>query len=76
LRRLGFGQCRVRVHGDVARIEVEPGRVAELAAPGAAAKVARRLRALGFRYVAADLQGYRTGSMNEGLASEGDDDVR
>ncbi len=67
LHELGFEQCRVRHHGDMARIEVEPGRVADLAAPGVAGVVVRRLKEIGFKYVAVDLQGYRTGSMNEVL---------
>jgi len=71
LRELGFPQCRIRHHGDVARIEVEPGRTAELASPEAAGAIVARLKELGFRYVALDLEGYRTGSMNEGLAATG-----
>ena len=64
LHELGFTQCRVRVHGDVARIEVEAFEVAR-AAGAARATIARRLRALGFTYVALDLDGFRSGSMNE-----------
>lgn len=67
LRRLGFDVVRVRSHGQIARIEVEAGRVAELAAPAARGKVDAELRALGFAYVTLDLSGYRTGSMNEVL---------
>jgi pyridinium-3,5-biscarboxylic acid mononucleotide sulfurtransferase len=65
LLELGFRQFRVRHHGDVARIEVEPGdmlRLLELSAP-----VVERLRKIGFTHVAMDLSGYRRGSMNEGL---------
>jgi uncharacterized protein len=67
LRDLGFRQVRVRLHGDVARIEVERERIAELAAPGTRERVARELRALGVRYASVDLEGYRTGSHNETL---------
>ena len=58
----GFAAVRVRVHGDLARIEVAPGEQARLLSQGAT--VSERLRELGFRYVALDLAGYRTGSMN------------
>jgi len=63
LRELGFRQCRVRHHGSVARVEVESvdlGRALE-----ARETIARRLRALGFTYVTLDLDGFRSGSMNE-----------
>jgi uncharacterized protein len=64
LRELGFRQCRVRHHGSVARVEVEADEI--LRAAGAARKaIARRLHAAGFAYVALDLDGFRSGSMNE-----------
>ncbi len=66
LRSLGFHQCRVRHHGELARIEVEPGEIARLAGE-TREQVADGLRALGFVYVSCDLAGYRTGSMNETL---------
>lgn len=62
----GFGQVRVRVHGDLARVEVLPEEVPRLSAM--AAEVDAELRRLGFRYVVVDLRGYRPGSMSEGLA--------
>jgi uncharacterized protein len=64
LRDLGFRQCRVRVHGDVARIEVEPTEVARLAEPAIRQRVSDELRRLGYRYVTLDLEGFRSGSMN------------
>lgn len=67
LRELGFAQCRVRVHDDVARIEVEPAEVARLASPEVSAKVVARLHELGFTYVTVDLDGFRSGSMNAKL---------
>jgi uncharacterized protein len=67
LRRLGFRQCRVRHHGDVARVELDPGDMARALDADTRAALVRELKALGFRYVALDLQGYRTGSLNEGL---------
>ncbi len=68
LRNLGFRQVRVRHHGDVARIEVPPDQMVTLLANGAVPKVVARLKELGFTYVALDLQGYRTGSMNETIS--------
>lgn len=67
LRRLGFGQLRVRHHGTVARIEVEPKAFSKLLKPGIRARVGRAFRRLGYAYVALDLDGYRTGSLNETL---------
>jgi uncharacterized protein len=67
LRGMGFSPARVRHHGDVARIEVAPEQIDRLLAPAARQAIVRRLRELGFRHVAMDLLGYRTGSLNEGL---------
>jgi uncharacterized protein len=64
LRELGFRQCRVRHHGAVARVEVEADDIARAAGP-AREEIARRLRALGFTWVTLDLDGFRSGSMNE-----------
>lgn len=64
LRGLGFTACRVRAHGDVARVEVPRGEIPR-AAGATREEIARRLRALGFIYVTLDLDGLRTGSMNE-----------
>jgi pyridinium-3,5-biscarboxylic acid mononucleotide sulfurtransferase len=68
LHGLGFRQCRVRHHGSVARVEVESGDLERALA--ARATIARRLRALGFTYVTLDLEGFRTGSMNEAPAAD------
>ncbi len=65
LHDLGFRQCRVRHHGEIARIEVEPGRIPEAASPEVAGRVGEHLRALGFRYVTLDLAGYRSGSFDD-----------
>ena len=70
VRELGFRQVRVRSHGDLARIEVEPERVHELAAQPPRDKVLEALKALGFVHVTVDLRGYRTGSLNEGLGKD------
>jgi pyridinium-3,5-biscarboxylic acid mononucleotide sulfurtransferase len=65
LKDLGFRQCRVRVHGpDLGRVEVEADDVARLAEPGVRAEVVDRLKALGWRFVTLDLEGFRSGSMN------------
>ena len=68
LRSLGFRQFRLRHHGDVVRIEIDREEFPRLLAR--ADEVARELKATGFTYVALDLEGYRTGSMNETLAAE------
>jgi len=67
LRELGFGQVRVRDHGTVARVEVEPGLIPRLAGKAVRTRLVRALKDLGWSYVALDLDGYRTGSLNEGL---------
>jgi len=67
LRRLGLRQLRVRDHGSVARIEVETADFAKLLAPRARARLTRYFKKLGYTYVTLDLDGYRTGSLNEPL---------
>ena len=67
LAELGFRQLRVRIHGDLARIELPPEEIGRLFSEGLAPELEAYLRSLGFRYVTADLRGYRTGSMNETL---------
>jgi uncharacterized protein len=67
LAELGIAESRVRDHGDVARIEVSRADERVLLDPAARGTVVNGLRALGFAYVAVDLLGYRTGSMNETL---------
>jgi pyridinium-3,5-biscarboxylic acid mononucleotide sulfurtransferase len=67
LRELGYRQVRVRHHGDVARIELPPEDMPRFFAEGLAEPIARRVKELGFQYVSLDLQGYRSGSMNEVL---------
>lgn len=67
LRRLGFGECRVRYHEQVARIEVPAELLPRLVVPAVREVLVRELRALGFLYVTVDLQGFRSGSLNEAL---------
>jgi uncharacterized protein len=57
-------QVRVRHHGDIARLEVEPGDIIRLAQPEVRARIVARLRDLGFTYITLDLVGFRSGSMN------------
>ena len=65
VREAGFEVVRVRHHGDVARIEVPAADRARLLS--AAAEIVPRIKALGYVWVACDLEGYRSGSMNEAL---------
>ena len=67
LRTLGFRQFRVRIHGTMARIEILPEDFRRFMEHALREKVAAHCKALGFSYVTLDLQGYRTGSMNEVL---------
>ncbi|HXF37735.1 MAG TPA: ATP-dependent sacrificial sulfur transferase LarE [Actinomycetota bacterium] len=64
LKDLGFRQVRVRVHGDLARVEVELPDLPRLARPGVRERVVEGLRGLGYGYVTLDLEGFRSGSMN------------
>ena len=70
LRELGFRECRVRHHHDLARIEVLPAEMARFADAALRESVEARLRKLGYKYVALDLRGFRTGSMNEVLVGD------
>jgi uncharacterized protein len=67
LRALGFRVFRVRHHEDVARIEIARDEMVRALEPEVAAEIVRGLKAVGYKYVSLDLQGYRTGSLNEGL---------
>ena len=62
IKALGFAQVRVRHHGDVARIEVEPAELARLVAERD--RVVEALRSAGHRFVSVDLEGYATGRLN------------
>jgi len=67
LRRLGFRVFRVRHHDELARLEISRAEMARALEEDTAAAIVRELKAVGYRYVSLDLQGYRTGSLNEGL---------
>ena len=67
LRALGFRQIRVRHHGDVARVEIDPAELAKALDPAMARAIVAAVKPLGFRFVALDLEGYRSGALNESL---------
>lgn len=67
---LGFRQVRVRMHGEMARIEVLPEELQKMTEPDVRAWVTEKFKALGFAYVTLDLTGYRTGSMNDLLEKQ------
>ncbi|MCZ6634657.1 MAG: ATP-dependent sacrificial sulfur transferase LarE [bacterium] len=67
LKDLGFREVRVRHHEEIARIEVAPEEMARFFEAGLHRQVVDQLKGIGYRYVTLDLQGYRTGSLNEVL---------
>jgi pyridinium-3,5-biscarboxylic acid mononucleotide sulfurtransferase len=67
LRSLGFRDLRVRHHGPMARLELPPSDFPKLLEGNTAAEIARTLKAYGFKVVTLDLQGFRSGSLNEGM---------
>ncbi|HRD02677.1 MAG TPA: ATP-dependent sacrificial sulfur transferase LarE [Candidatus Saccharicenans sp.] len=64
LRQQGFSQVRLRHHGEIARIEIDPGEFSRWLEPVVREKAVASLKKLGYRYVALDLDGYRMGSLN------------
>src|ERR1700723_1838192 len=70
LRALGFRQLRVRHHGEIVRIEIAGEELPRALDPAMAAKFASIFKALGFKFVPLDLEGFRSGSMNTLLAAE------
>ncbi len=67
VRSLGFREFRVRHHGELARLEIAKSEMGRLWEDGRAEAIAGRLRELGFLHVTVDLQGFRSGSLNEAL---------
>ncbi len=67
LRALGFRQVRLRHHGPLARIEVDRAELSRALDPEMTRRIVAAVKPLGFRWVALDLEGYRTGSLNEVL---------
>ena len=70
LRALGFRQFRVRHHGDIVRIEISKDELPRALDPALAAEFTRIFKALGFKFVTLDLEGFRSGSMNALLRPE------
>lgn len=67
LRELGFRQFRVRIHDNLARVEIAQEEMPRALSQEMAAAISEGLKSAGFAYVALDLQGYRQGSLNEAL---------
>jgi pyridinium-3,5-biscarboxylic acid mononucleotide sulfurtransferase len=67
LRSFGFSIARVRYHGEVARIEIEASEIGRMLDATIREAVDRELKKIGFRFVALDLRGFRSGSLNEGI---------
>ncbi|MDP2681636.1 MAG: ATP-dependent sacrificial sulfur transferase LarE [Deltaproteobacteria bacterium] len=67
LRNLGFSQFRVRYHNEIARIEAPPAEINRFLDEGVRDVIVKGFKEQGFTYITLDLQGYRTGSMNEGM---------
>lgn len=67
LRALGFEQVRLRHHGELARVEIAPDELPRALEVEMTARIVGAIKPLGFRYVSLDLEGYRTGSLNEVL---------
>jgi pyridinium-3,5-biscarboxylic acid mononucleotide sulfurtransferase len=67
LRELGFRQFRVRLHDQLARIEIAPEEMDRALSKETSAAISQALKQVGFTYVALDLEGYRQGSLNEAL---------
>jgi uncharacterized protein len=70
LKELGFREFRVRYHDDLARIEVAPDELQKLVEKHTRDAVVRRFKQAGFKYISVDLQGFRSGSLNEALAAQ------
>ena len=62
---MGIRECRVRHHETLARVEVPPDCIPRLSRPENAARIDEHFRSLGYDYVALDLRGFRSGSLNE-----------
>ncbi len=70
LHALGFRQCRVRHHGEIARIEIAKDELARALTPEMFAEFTRVFKGLGFAFVALDTEGFRSGSMNTSVPSQ------
>ena len=70
LRKLGFVEFRVRHHDTIARIEVRPQDIEQITTEPLRSQIVEKIKSLGFKFVAVDLQGFRSGSLNEPLTEE------
>ena len=70
LHALGFRQCRVRHHGEIARIEIDRDELPRALTPQMFAEFTRIFKALGFIFVTVDTEGFRSGSMNAAISSQ------
>jgi pyridinium-3,5-biscarboxylic acid mononucleotide sulfurtransferase len=71
LRGLGLRECRVRLHeGELARVEIPPSQIPRVAEPAVSTELTRYFKSLGFRFVTLDLEGFRSGSLNELVSVE------
>jgi uncharacterized protein len=76
LRELGFREFRVRHHDSLVRLEIAAAEMPRALRLDVVEELARRFRELGFKYVTLDLQGFRSGAMNEVLDQQPQPDVR
>lgn len=67
LMDLGFRAIRVRCHGELARIEVPKDKISQIIENNLTERISESLKGFGFKYITLDIDGYRTGSLNEGL---------
>ena len=70
LRGLGLVEFRVRHHDTIARIEVNPEDIEMVTAEPARSQIVEKLKSLGFKFVTVDLQGFRSGALNEALSEQ------
>ena len=70
LRDLGFRQLRLRHHAEIARVEIDPSELPRALDPAMAKAIVAAIKPLGFRFVSLDLEGYRSGALNEVLWPE------
>ena len=70
LRKLGLVEFRIRHHDTIARIEVNPQDIGKIATEPFRSQIVDKMKSLGFKFVTVDLQGFRSGSLNEPLSEE------
>ena len=67
---MGLVEFRLRHHGQLARIEVKPEAIDKITAEPLRSQIVNKLKSLGFKYITIDLQGFRSGSLNESLTED------